>query len=922
MAELSSGMSVMSLTSSATPTSERDSKVPHTTPTAQVEEVKCLITRPGLGTLGRRIPLRANYYELTLSHEIFVHRYEITIRRPGKERKLDRDFCRDAFWKAAQAYPDVFGKLENLIYDDANCLWTKEKLGMNRGEITLDVKRQNTNFTEYIMIVKYTTSFVVNIARDETSKCVSVQFLDALITQSIRCPLRPISEDFYPFGRSVYLIPNPIKKIGWKVDVGGGIEAWTGLHGAVKIDQNGKPLFNADISTSAFYKFDMPLIDFYLEIMNEFRGGTRRLAAGEEDLRNMAMDDRSRRSLKKVLTGLNLRLMYGEESSRKRDFRFQDVLGPASTIRFLHKDRNDPNDPGQEVTVEEYFRKYKDIVLRFPNLPVIQVGPKNKKICIPMELLKLSDRAQKVKKELSEFQKSKMIRGAALSPLDRRERIEYLISGQNLEEDVFLVNYQLGISNGLIGLDGRVLQHPALELHTDETGNAFHIDVCGGKWELRNQFTACPARVIFSIVIVDECTRLNDIERSYRVLVSACELFGFHFDSRDPVVVKFWRSDQREVLGPLVQFIKDESKKKYPEGLATILFLMSRKDPAAYGFIKAVCDIEKGIACQVLLAKTFIAMRGKPETNSTAHNICMKLNVKLGGINNKIYIPKFTVWSKFTNRDDPTVFIGIDVTHPGPGKRGNSIATVVGSVDLYATRYEATVKVQQPNAERVVYVVDALKERLLSFYSANDRSPAHIIIYRDGISESEFLDTLREEIGSAKAACKKLDPTYDPTITYIVVQKRHHTRFFVENPKDAVSENVPPGTCVDERVSSSTLFDFFLASHLGAIGTSRPSHYYTLYDSWRLSADELQQVTFALCHLYGRCNRSVSIPAPVYYAHLACARASVHDNALFGSRSSYGSSQGAEAGRSELETIRSQQTALCINRAAPQMYFV
>jgi len=35
-------------------------------------------------------------------------------------------------------------------------------------------------------------------------------------------------------------------------------------------------------------------------------------------------------------------------------------------------------------------------------------------------------------------------------------------------------------------------------------------------------------------------------------------------------------------------------------------------------------------------------------------------------------------------------------------------------------------------------------------------------------------------------------------------------------------------------------------------------------------------VTYQLCHLYGRCPRSVSIPAPVYYAHLVAARARSH----------------------------------------------
>ena len=34
-------------------------------------------------------------------------------------------------------------------------------------------------------------------------------------------------------------------------------------------------------------------------------------------------------------------------------------------------------------------------------------------------------------------------------------------------------------------------------------------------------------------------------------------------------------------------------------------------------------------------------------------------------------------------------------------------------------------------------------------------------------------------------------------------------------------------------------------------------------------ADEIQRFTFDLCHLYARCTKIVSSPAPTYYAHLA-----------------------------------------------------
>ena len=35
-------------------------------------------------------------------------------------------------------------------------------------------------------------------------------------------------------------------------------------------------------------------------------------------------------------------------------------------------------------------------------------------------------------------------------------------------------------------------------------------------------------------------------------------------------------------------------------------------------------------------------------------------------------------------------------------------------------------------------------------------------------------------------------------------------------------------------------------------------------------------LTYQLCHTYVRCTRSVSIPAPAYYAHLVAFRARYH----------------------------------------------
>ena len=54
-------------------------------------------------------------------------------------------------------------------------------------------------------------------------------------------------------------------------------------------------------------------------------------------------------------------------------------------------------------------------------------------------------------------------------------------------------------------------------------------------------------------------------------------------------------------------------------------------------------------------------------------------------------------------------------------------------------------------------------------------------------------------------------------ITFIVVQKRHHTRLFCADKKEqsGKSGNIPAGTTVDVGITHPTEFDFYLCSHQG-----------------------------------------------------------------------------------------------------------
>lgn len=104
------------------------------------------------------------------------------------------------------------------------------------------------------------------------------------------------------------------------------------------------------------------------------------------------------------------------------------------------------------------------------------------------------------------------------------------------------------------------------------------------------------------------------------------------------------------------------------------------------------------------------------------------------------------------------------------------------------------------------------------FYkSTGGYKPLRIILYRDGVSEGQFLHVLQHELTAIREACIKLEAEYRPGITFVVVQKRHHTRLFCSEKRDqsGKSGNIPAGTTVDVCITHPTEFDFYLCSHQG-----------------------------------------------------------------------------------------------------------
>jgi eukaryotic translation initiation factor 2C len=240
-----------------------------------------------------------------------------------------------------------------------------------------------------------------------------------------------------------------------------------------------------------------------------------------------------------------------------------------------------------------------------------------------------------------------------------------------------------------------------------------------------------------------------------------------------------------------------------------------------------------------------------------------------------------------------------------------SIASLVGSYDKECTKYFPSLRVQAKNKQEIISDIRLMvKEQLKNFQNENKNAlPEHVLFYRDGVSEGQFDHVIEYEVKEIKEAFKEVNPKSCPKLTLIIVQKRHHTRFRPVNPADGVGgpKNIPPGTVVDTKVVHPTDFDFFLCSHTGIQGTSRPAHYYVILDENNFGANELQRLSFYLCHIYSKCPRSISLPAPVMYADLAAYRARQHLIAENGSEAGSVVNQGEEElSRSQIDKLNGQ----------------
>ncbi|KAG8905954.1 hypothetical protein FRB99_007888 [Tulasnella sp. 403] len=651
----------------------------------------------------------------------------------------------------------------------------------------------------------------------------------------------------YPFNVRSFYPGNEIRPIGR------GIELWRGYFQSIR-PGIGKMFINVDIATGMFFKSG-PLIAVCLEILGAPPNADPTQWLGRN------MNPRAKNELLKSIRNLKVKTERRGQGSQVRPIKeFSDKVADEHTF----------TDDSGPTTVALSTKAY-----------------------VPLERC-IVEPGQAMRKQVPQDLMSEVLGFATMRPEQRLQSIRNGLQTLQYGNSPYLREFGINVEANPMRINGRLLAPPTLQYGRNAT-----IQPANGQWNMRDKRLYEPATVKGCVFLIYDKRFRPDAEQNCKQgLFEACRDLGITGMPPDPPVLKKdpsgsgYSNHLREAA-----MLHKNVKGSFPSLIVVILPDFGGDD--IYRRVKNAGDIMIGVATQCLKSSKC----WKAGNAQYWANVCLKINVKLGGIN---VVPRAESIRVLVDPANPTLVIGADVMHPGPGVGGRpSFASVIGSVDSTTSKYIATTRAQRPRQE-MIEELEEMVHYMITMYmryrgtveKKEQKAPKRIIFYRDGISEGQFQECKDVEVQRIKAACRRAN--INPKLTFIVVGKRHHIRFFPANPGDADrSGNAPAGLVVDREITSPVEFDFYLQSHGGLLGTSRSAHYNVLVDENRFTPDNIQQLSFALCHVYARSTRSVSIVPPVYYADIVCARARHHydpdSDMTFSETASQLSSEAAEA---------------------------
>ncbi|CAK8563351.1 unnamed protein product [Lathyrus sativus] len=810
-------------------------------------------SRPGYGKLGTKCVVKANHFLADISVSD-LSQYTVVITPEVNSRKTRKTIIGEL----VKLHRNTELEKRLPAYDGSKNLYTSGQLPFTQKVFSIVLSEEDeatcsTREREFEVQIK----FAAHVSMHQLHELLSGKKVDTPheALNIIDIVLKEfVSHSYVSFGRLSYS-PDLRKSH----PLSGGLESWRGFYQSIKATQMGLSL-NVDMSYTAFIE-PVLVIDFIAQILGK-------------DVHLRPLSDADRIKIKKALRGVKVEITY--RGSVRRKYKITGLTSqPTRELIF-------PLDKEMKMqSVIDYFQEKYEYTIMYPHLPCLQVGSQEKLNYLPMEACKIVG-GQRYSKGLNEKQITSLLKVSCQRPRGREDDILQTIHQNDYNCNSYAKEFGISVDNKLASVEARVLPAPWLKYH--DTGRENKVLPQIGQWNMMNKKVINGGKVTNWACINFSRNVQEKLASAFcQNLVQACQMSGMEFSPEPVIPVYSARPDMVKKALEHVHFVS--LNKLGGKELELLIAILPDKNGSLYGDLKKICETDLGLISQCCLTK-YVFKIGRQYLS----NIALKINVKMGGRN---VVLMDAMSSKIPLVSDiPTIIFGADVAHPDSGEDVcPSIAAVVASQDWpEISKYAGLVCAQTPREELIkdlfkcwndpqhgIVYGGMIRELLLSFQKATGKKPHRIIFYRDGVADGQFYQVLLYELDAIRKACASLEPGYQPPVTFVVVQKRHHTRLFPNNHNDRNSAdrsgNILPGTVVDSKICHPTDFDFYLCSHAGIQGTSRAAHYHVIWDDNNFSADEIQSLTNNLCYTYARCTRSVSVVPPVYYAHLAAYRA-------------------------------------------------
>ncbi|KAK6726350.1 hypothetical protein RB195_004581 [Necator americanus] len=354
-----------------------------------------------------------------------------------------------------------------------------------------------------------------------------------------------------------------------------------------------------------------------------------------------AMQPINQKNILQLIKRLYVRTTYG----KKRTFPIGNIAQAANQLKFQTVE-------GTQCTVEQYFKKHYNIVLKHPGMFTVSERH-SPHTYYPVELLRVAPSQRVTLQQQTPDQVATMIKACATLPQNRLHQTKLLKDALDIKPgNSRLAVAGISVENGFTTVPGRVLPPPSIIYGGNQLVKP--IDNC--KWNGDRSRFLEPARLynwaVCATLTPNDSRRLHIKEYIARV-EGRCRQRGmdvepcseiFNLQRQNFESLKEWYASQKEKDRRYLMFITSDHIKQHD-------------------LIKLL-EIEYQIVSQEIKGSKVDAVLTRNQ-NQTLDNVIAKINEKLGGVNYNIMLgsspsDKANKWLSEKDR----MFVGFEISNP------------------------------------------------------------------------------------------------------------------------------------------------------------------------------------------------------------------------------------------------------------------